>query len=91
MFFSLNLINKWNYEYTWKDLSTNRTVVLDFVRKHLQKYFIWSEELFKNYFTIYLCFILEVCQQSCECVCGRVFERKLNKLFGFVLKGQVYD
>lgn len=77
--------------YTWKDVSTNWTVVLDFIRKYLKKYFIWSEELFKNNFTIYLYFILKVCQQSCEYVCGRVFECKLNKLLGFILKGQVYD
>lgn len=43
-FFPLKLVDKWNYEYTWEDLSTNRTVVLGFVRKYLQKYFIWSED-----------------------------------------------
>lgn len=42
--FPLKLVDKWNYVYTWEDLSTNRTVVLDLVRKYLQKYFIWSED-----------------------------------------------
>lgn len=43
-FFPLKLVDKWTYEYTWEDLSTNRSVVRDFVRKYLQKYFIWSED-----------------------------------------------
>lgn len=87
----LNLVDKWNYEYTWEDLSTSSNVVLGIIRKYLQKYFIWSEDLFKNCFTIYLYFILKVCQQSCEYVYRRVFECKLNKLLGFVLKEHVYD
>lgn len=65
--------------------------VLEFVGQYLQKCFIWSKDLFKNYFNIYLCFILKVCQQSRERVCRTVFECKRNKLLGFVFKGHVYD
>lgn len=36
----LNLVDKWNYEYTWEDLSTSSIVVLGIIRKYLQKYFI---------------------------------------------------
>lgn len=40
LYFPLNLVDKWIYDYTWEDLSTSSIVVLDFVRKYLQKYFI---------------------------------------------------
>lgn len=43
----------------WEDLRIQGTLVLVF-RKYFQKYFIWNEELFKSYFTIYPYFILEV-------------------------------
>lgn len=89
-FSPLHIVDTWNYQHSREDLSTDSTVVLDF-RQYLQKYFIWRKDLFKNYFDIYLCFILKVCQQSHECVWRRVFECKLDKLLEFVFKGQVYD
>lgn len=56
--FPLKLVAKWSDEHTWEGLRTDSTVTLDFVRKYLQKYFIWNKDLFKTYFNIYLYFIL---------------------------------
>jgi hypothetical protein len=44
-FFLSNLTDNLKQKYVWEDLSTIRTVILDIVRKSLQKCFIWSEKL----------------------------------------------
>lgn len=67
-FILLNLVDDWNWNFTWEDLSTNRTVVLGDAGKYCKSILFRVKNLFKTYFIIYLYFILEVGQQSCECI-----------------------
>lgn len=67
-FILLNLVDDWNWNFTWEDLSTKRTVVLGDAGKYCKSILCRVKNLFKTYFIIYLYFILEVGQQSCECI-----------------------